>query len=85
MKPFSQGIYQILGALMWRGDSRDYSSEDVLFELLNILDEDVIRFLPHYDNIKKFINKELHWNRLDRETRLSYTKFIYGENIIITT
>lgn len=83
MKPFSQGIYQILGSLLWRGDSRNYSPEFVLHDLFILLGDDIIRCLPYYDDIKRFINKEIHWNMLNRQTRLLYTKYIYGNNIDI--
>lgn len=83
MAPFSQGIYQILGTLMWRGYTKDYSSENILHDLIKLLNYDVICYLPYYTDIEKFINKELHWNMLKRDTKLSFTKFIYGSNIIV--
>jgi hypothetical protein len=83
MSPFSQGIYQILGSLVWRGDSQNYSPEYVLHDLLTLLNDDVIKYLPYYDDVQKFINKEIHWNMLNRETRLSYTYYIFGNNIEI--
>ena len=83
MKPFSQGIYQILGSLMWRGFSKDYRSEDVLVELFRIFDQDNVLILRNYETIKQFINKEIHWNMLPRGARLDYTIYIYGNNIKI--
>ena len=83
MKPFSQGIYQILGSLMLRGFSQDYTSENVLIDLFKIFDQDNVIILKDYENIKKFINKEIHWNMLPRGTRLDYTIYIYGKNIKI--
>lgn len=83
MAPFSQGIYQILGSLMWRGFSQDYTSENVLVELFKIFDQDNVIILRNYESILKFINKEIHWNMLPRGARLDYTIYIYGNNIKI--
>lgn len=79
MSPFSQGIYQILGTLMWRGYSKDYSPENVLIDLFEFLDADNLLD----ETLKKFANREIHWNQLDRKTRLKYTRYIYGNNIKI--
>lgn len=82
MKPYSQGIYQSLGTILYRGCEADYSSEDVLLELFKIIS-------PSLSNIEliefeKFLNKELHWNRLNRNIRVNLTYFIYGNVDIIT-
>ena len=68
---------------MLRGFSQDYTSENVLIDLFKIFDQDNVIILKDYENIKKFINKEIHWNMLPRGTRLDYTIYIYGKNIKI--
>lgn len=79
MKPYSQGIYQSLGTILYRGCESDYSSENILFELFNIIEpqlssDEMIEF-------EKFLNKEIHWNRLTRNIRIKLTSYIYGDNI----
>jgi hypothetical protein len=39
MKPYSQGVYQMLGTLFWRGyKNNNFKNEKVLYELFNIID-----------------------------------------------
>jgi hypothetical protein len=82
MKPYSMGVYQSLGTLMYRGYEKNYSSENILLELFNIItppisSDELIEF-------NKFLNKEMHWNRLNRPIRLKLTKYIYGDVDIIS-
>ena len=85
MIPYMQGIYQILGSLMWRGWNDDYSSENVLYDLFNIIDDGYFKLtIEEKNELKKFTNKEIHWNALNRNIRCYFTKYIYGSNIIIT-
>jgi len=82
-KPYCQGLYQLLGSVMWRGcKDNEYQYEDILLKLLKKIDINIFE-----ENIKsdlqRFIDKEIHWNNLNRQTRLFMTKHIYGENISV--
>lgn len=79
MKPFYQGIYQILGTVMFRGYSQNYTLEEPLRELFNIIDAPLN---SSYNNeFKLFLEGSIHWNQLSREIRLLMTKYIYNIDI----
>lgn len=85
MKPYSQGVYQILGTLFWRGNkTNDYQNENVLYELFNIIDYKFSND-EYQKNFNKFLNKEIHWNSLNYNIRKELTYYIYGNNITIDT
>jgi len=82
MQPYSQGIYQSLGTLLWRGCKSDnYKSENVLRDLF----QDMQNIPDRINNqeIKDFVSNRIHWNELTRKTRELATEYIYGSNIII--
>lgn len=83
MQPYSQGTYQSMGTLLWRGCLSDnYKSENVLrdlFEYTQTIPEDLSN-----EEINDFISSKIHWNELSRKTRESATRYIYGSNIIIS-
>lgn len=80
MKPYSQGVYEVMGTLIWRGYKGDnYKTEKVLYELFNIIE---FPFITEKQLIfNKFINKEIHWNELSYDIRKYLTIYIYGTNI----
>lgn len=84
-QPYFQGLYQVLGSLLWRGCKDDnYYYENVLYaffeEILQTetfedsVQNDIIRFLLH----------EVHWNELDRKTRNTANEYVYGMFITIS-
>lgn len=83
MQPYSQGIYQSLGTLYWRGCASDsYKNENVLRDLfkdIQNLPEDLSN-----EEINNFISNKIHWNELSRKTRELATQYIYGSNILKT-
>jgi hypothetical protein len=80
-KPFSLGLYQILGSLLWRGFKDNYEYEEVLYKVL----EKIISTIDQYeDEFLKFMNHEIHWNELPRNVREFINKYIYGENITVS-
>lgn len=79
MKPFYQGIYQVLGTVMFRGYSQNYKLEEPLRELFKIIDAPLN---SSYNNeFKLFLDGSIHWNQLSREIRLLMTKYIYNIDI----
>jgi hypothetical protein len=79
MKPFYQGIYQVLGTLMFRGYSKNYKLEEPLRELFKITDAPLNA--TYNDEFKLFVDGSIHWNQLSREIRLLMTKYIYNIDI----
>ena len=82
MIPFFQGIYQALGTLMYRGNSNNYTTEKPLRELFKLIG--IPSEIEEKEKFKNFIDEQIHWNLLSRNTRLYMTKFIYGDFILIT-
>jgi hypothetical protein len=78
MKPFFQGIYQILGTLMYRGYTDNYILEEPLRELL----KNNLNFSID-ERFKPFLDGSIHWNQLPREIRLVATKYIYNIDIYL--
>lgn len=82
MMPYSQGIYQSLGTLFWRGCASDnYQSENILHEVF----KNTQNIPEHLNNeeISNFLLNKIHWNLLSRKTREQATLYIYGNNIDI--
>lgn len=78
MRPYSQGIYQNLGTLYWRGcETDDYKSENILKEVFSNIE------IP--EEMNRFLKNEIHWNMLTRKTREWATQYVYGNNIIINS
>lgn len=80
--PYSQGLYQILGTLMWRGyKDNNYKYEDVLYDLFEFLDTSGF---PHYiqADLQTFLDRQTHWNHLQRPTRLFLNEYVFGKNIL---
>lgn len=77
MKPFMQGIYQVLGSIMFRGcAATDYLCEEPLRELFQIVDSPLN--YKQQEELQIFINGEKHWNNLSLEIRRNISEFIYG-------
>lgn len=77
MLPYSQGIYQSLGTLMYRGCKSDnFISENVLRDLF-------IKIGKFFNNeeIDDFVNNKKHWNFISRPVRILATEYIYGKYI----
>lgn len=75
MMPYSQGICNTLGTLLYRGcRSDDYESENVIRELF-------INIGNYFNNneISDFIDNKIHWNFMSRPVRILAAEYIYGK------
>jgi hypothetical protein len=79
MMSFYQGIYQILGTLMYRGYSHNYKLEEPLRKLFKIID--VPLNISQKNEFKLFLDGNIHWNQLARTIKLLMTKYIYNIDI----
>lgn len=79
--PYCQGLYQILGSLLWRGskENQDYEVPlyDFIPQIIQVFEE------PIQQDLAKFLQKEIQWNTLHRRTREIVNKTIYGSFITI--
>lgn len=86
MIPYSQGVYQSLGTILYRGGksfSSIYNSENILLELFTILQPPLTEVeMIEFNN---FLLKNIHWNNLNIKLRIKITKYIYGNNIVFDT
>ena len=81
-KPYSIGLYQILGSLHWRGYKDNYEYENVLYKVVerflkNINEKIHLENHIHLD-LQRFCNHDIHWNNLSRATRDFMQSNIYG-------
>lgn len=88
MKCYVEGLYCIMGTLMWRGCKSDnYESEEILREIFTEIRDnnlyDVLFLDDELIKLNSFIDKKINWNFLDRYLRIKITNFIYGNNILI--
>lgn len=75
-QPYCQGLYHVLGSMIWRGSSHDA----VLFDLipkLQITEDTIIQ------DLSAFLSQEKQWNALNRDTRLKINELIFGNLIKI--
>lgn len=79
MISFYQGIYQILGTLMFRGYSHNYKLEEPLRELFKIIDTPLN--ISQNNELQLFCDGNIHWNQLSRTIKLLMTKYIYNIDI----
>jgi hypothetical protein len=79
--PYCQGLYQILGSLLWRGTKENQEYEMPLYDLtpqiMHVFDE------PIQQDLSKFLQREIRWNTLHRRTREIVNKTVYGSFITI--
>jgi hypothetical protein len=81
-KPFCQGMYQILGSLLWRGFKDNYEYEEVLYKFVESVFVDID--CQFTDEFKAFVKKEKHWNDLSRNAREYINRFVYGNYITVS-
>lgn len=80
-KPYCQGLYQILGSLLWRGSKENQEYETVLYVFIpNIIQAFE---LPIQEELSRFLQREIRWNALHRKTREAINRTVYGKFITI--
>ena len=79
--PYCQGLYQILGSLLWRGFKDNYEYEEVLHKVVEYILTDIDQYK---DEFLKFMNGEIHWNEITRKAREYINIYVYGKYITIS-
>lgn len=79
---YKQGIYDILGSLLFRGYNLNYTTENVLYELFSIIELTIFNSIET-EQFNNFLSKKIHWNFLSKNIRTKIIFYLYGDNLNI--
>jgi hypothetical protein len=76
MKPFMNGVYQVLGSVMFRGCSAtNYTCEEPLRQLFTLIETPLNQ--KENEEFNRFLDGSIHWNTLPHIIKQKITQLIY--------
>jgi hypothetical protein len=74
LQSFLKGVYEVMGTLKYRGRPGDWSLEEPIRDLLQM----VVIPVEYAGNIERFISGDIRYNRLSLDTRMYINTLVYG-------